>query len=52
MEKIIHLIDDSYNTKFIIAKTKCGKDWDKINEFTSNDNCVTCKKCKDDSSKK
>jgi hypothetical protein len=45
---MIHYIDDNYKTKFIIAKTNCGKNWEDVNEFTSIKEEVSCKKCKND----
>lgn len=41
----IHYIGEEQNSRFIIAKTGCGKDWRDINEFTSNKADVTCKSC-------
>lgn len=52
MEKKIHYISDKWNSKFIIAKTECEKHWQDINEFTAIKELVTCKKCKNDNSKK
>jgi hypothetical protein len=45
MENKIHYITEEGN-KFIISKTKCGKEWDKVEEFTSILEYVTCEKCK------
>jgi len=43
---IIHYIEkkDTGN-KFIIAKTKCGKHWEDINEFSTEIKEVNCKMC-------
>jgi hypothetical protein len=42
----IHYIGKDQNHIFIIAKTKCGKGWRTVEEFTSIKSDVTCKKCK------
>jgi len=41
----IHYISPEWNTKFIIAKTECNIEWDKVNDFTQNIEIITCKKC-------
>jgi len=45
MAKVIHYIGNEWRTKFIVAKTKCGKCWSKVDEFTEYKAEVTCKKC-------
>ena len=42
---MIHYIGQEWNTKFIISKTLCGIEWDKVNESTANKEYVTCKVC-------
>lgn len=42
---IIHYIGKEWNSKFIIAVTKCGIDWLDCNDFTEHKELVTCKKC-------
>jgi hypothetical protein len=42
---VVHYIGSEWNSKFIIAKTNCGKDWYKIEESTEKKEYVTCKKC-------
>lgn len=42
---MIHYIQKHYNSKFIIAKSFCGIDWDKCNDSTDKFEYVTCKKC-------
>jgi len=44
-EVTIHYIGKEWNSNFIVAKTKCGIDWEIIDEFTSEKQYVTCKKC-------
>ena len=41
----IHYIGNEWNSKFIIAKTSCGKDWRDIIEFSQEIKYVTCKSC-------
>ena len=43
--EMIHYIGKEWNSKFIIAKTLCGKDWRAIDEFTQENDQITCKKC-------
>ena len=46
MKITIHYIDkEDTGNKFIIAKTKCGKHWQDIVEFTTDINYVNCKTC-------
>ena len=42
---ITHYIGSEWNSKFIIAKTDCGIYWKDCNDFTSDPDYVTCKKC-------
>ncbi len=42
---MVHYIGTEWNSKFIISETKCGIDWDKVNESTASKEYVTCKKC-------
>jgi len=42
---IKHFIGKEQNSKFIIAKTACGRDWRNIIEFTQEKKFTTCKKC-------
>jgi hypothetical protein len=44
-EEKIHYIGKEWNPIFIVAKTKCGKYWEDINEHTSDLEYVTCKSC-------
>lgn len=53
---MIHYIGSEWNSKFIIAITKCGIGWLEVKEFTEDKELVTCKKClkqieKDDTKK-
>jgi len=41
----IHYIGKESNHIFIVAKTKCGKHWEDINEHTSELEYVTCDSC-------
>jgi len=41
----IHYIGDEWNSKFIIAETKCGKHWQDVADFTHHKGLVTCDKC-------
>jgi hypothetical protein len=41
----IHYIDEKWNSKFIIAKTECGIDWENADDSTQHKKLVTCKKC-------
>jgi len=41
----IHYIGDEWNSKFIIAETKCGKHWQDVADFTHHKGLVTYKKC-------
>jgi hypothetical protein len=43
--EIIHYIGPEWNSKFIIAVTKCGKDWFMIKDSTEHKELVTCKNC-------
>ena len=43
---VIHFLSDDYKENFINAKTRCGKYWQDVNDFTSNEKYVTCSKCK------
>lgn len=42
---MIHYIGKEWNSKFIIAITKCGINWLDVKDFTDNKELVTCKKC-------
>lgn len=42
---IIHYIGEEWNAIFIIAKTECGKHWKDVDEYTSQFERVTCKRC-------
>jgi len=42
---MVHYIGSEWNSKFIIAKTECGIDWNDVNDFTEDKKIVTCKKC-------
>jgi hypothetical protein len=49
----IHYIDEeNYKRIWIIAETKCGKYWQDVDEYTSQLERVTCKKCLNKISKK
>ena len=37
MGKAIHFISNDFNSKFIIAETLCGIDWESVGEFTNED---------------
>lgn len=41
----IHYIGKEWNSKFIIAKTLCNKNWHNVNDSTANIEYVTCKNC-------
>ena len=41
----IHYIGKEWNSKFIIAVTKCGISWLDCKDFTEEKEIVTCKKC-------
>jgi hypothetical protein len=41
----IHYIGNEWNSKFIIAETLCGIYWDDCEEYTSEKERVSCKKC-------
>ena len=42
---IVHYIGSEWDSKFIIAVTKCGISWDEASDSSSNVKYVTCKKC-------
>lgn len=42
---MIHYIGKEWNSKFIIAITKCGINWFDVKDFTEHKELVTCKKC-------
>ena len=42
---ITHYIGSEWNSKFIIAKTDCGIYWKDCDDFSSDIEYVTCKKC-------
>ena len=41
----IHYIGKEQNSKFIVAKTECGKSWQDVEETSGYIKYVTCKKC-------
>lgn len=41
----IHYIGPEQNSSFIVAKTTCGRGWRDVEEFSSEEQYVTCKKC-------
>jgi len=41
----IHYIGAEQRSRFIIARTNCGKDWENVTEFSSDISWVSCKKC-------
>ena len=40
-----YISEEDTGNRFIIAKTKCGKHWQSIVEFTTKKEEVTCKVC-------
>ena len=42
---VVHYIGEEWNSKFIIAITKCGINWFESKDSTSILKYVTCKKC-------
>jgi hypothetical protein len=47
MKKVtVHYIDETHYKKiWIVAQTKCGIYWSEIEEYTTEVNKITCKKC-------
>jgi nucleosome binding factor SPN SPT16 subunit len=44
-DPIIHYIGEEWQKIFIVAKTECGKHWQDVEEYTSQSQRVTCKRC-------
>jgi hypothetical protein len=44
-DPIIHYIGEEWQRIFIVAKTECGKHWQDVEEYTSQSQRVTCKRC-------
>jgi hypothetical protein len=47
MGNLIHFISNSWDSKFIIAKTGCGRHYQSVDEYTNEDyiDLINCKKC-------
>jgi len=45
MAKVIHYIGKEWSSIFIVAETLCKKHWQDVDEFTSDIEYTTCKKC-------
>ena len=45
MNKVVHYISAEWDSKYIIAITKCGKNWEDVDDSSSIKEVVTCKNC-------